>query len=378
MRLLQCVVLLQFVAVGSFGQSAQPSKQSGSFDQPEALVRSLYTEVVVRHSHDIPADAEMKIFAPYLSQGLLHKIDLAKACSADWDRQNPEPHWKVEMAFSHGLLSGESAETEARSFHIERIQFEKDGSAHVYVSLKGDKPSTSSRNRRVTVNVVSENGRYVVDDVVYINDAIYDNLKMKPTDRRLSEYFSAGCNGSHWGGYSLPNQPEAFVQSLYQHVVARRPVGIPWGTDWKIFAPYLSRTLLHRIDLAGACGEDWYRQNPDPNLKPEYGWLELGFFSNGDDEDELRNFQIDRMESEKNGSMHVYVRLTWGWAPEKPWISHVAVVLVQENGRWVVDDVIYLKDETQDVEGQLSESLSYGCDGPHWVGDKRNDPKQQR
>jgi hypothetical protein len=274
------------------------------------------------------------------------------------------------MAFSHGLFSGESTETEARSFQIERVQFEKDGSAHVYVSLNGGKPPESSWSRRVTVEVLSENGHSVVDDVIYINDAIYDNLEMKPADRRLSEYFSAGCNGPHWGGYGLPNQPEAFVQSLYQHVVARRPVGIPWGMDWKIFAPYLSRTLLHRIDLAGACGEDWYRQNSDPNLKPEYGWLELGFFSNGDDEDELRNFQIERMESLKDGSKHVNVQLTWGWPPEKPWISHVAAVLVQENGRWVVDDVIYLKNEQDksDVDYRLSGSLSYGCDGPRWVG----------
>lgn len=334
MSFLRYVVLFQVTAVVALGQSAQPIEQPGPFSQPEALVKSLYTQVVARHPHDIPVGTEMEIFAPYLSQGLLHKIELAKDCSADWDRQNPEPHWKVEMAFSHRLFSSESAETEARSFQIERIQFEKDGSAHVNVSLTGDKPHENSWSRRVTVVVLRENGHSVVDDVIYINDAIYDNLKMKLADRRLSEYFSAGCNGSHWGGYSLPDQPEAFVQSLYQHVVARRPVGIPWGTDWKVFAPYLSRTLLHRIDLASACGEDWYRQNPDPNLKPEYGWLELGFFSNGDDEDELRNFQIERMESLKEGSKHVNVSLTWGWPPEKPWISHVAVVLVQEKVAW--------------------------------------------
>ena len=95
MNLLQCVVLLQVAAVMALGQSAQPSKLPSPFTQPEALVRSLYTEVVARHPHDIPADAEMKIFAPYLSQGLLHKIDLAKTCSADWDRQNPEPRLKA-------------------------------------------------------------------------------------------------------------------------------------------------------------------------------------------------------------------------------------------------------------------------------------------
>ena len=42
----------------------------------------------------------------------------------------------------------------------------------------------------------------------------------------------------------------------------------------KIFAPYLSKTLLHRIDLAHACSRDWNRQHPDPNVKPEVAWFE--------------------------------------------------------------------------------------------------------
>jgi len=54
--------------------------------------------------------------------------------------------------------------------------------------------------------------------------------------------------------------------------------------------------------------------------------------------------------------------------------------LIQENGRIVVDDVTYLKDNDMDVEYRLSKALSEGCDGPHWVGYDyhQNDQKPQQ
>lgn len=167
---------------------------------------------------------------------------------------------------------------------------------------------------------------------------------------------------------TLPNQPEALVRSLYIEVVAHHPIGIPRGADMKIFAPYLSKALLHRIDTAVACAADYDRQYPDPNLKPPFAWLEAGLFSGDDEQAEPRNFQIERTQSEDDGSFRVYVRLTWGAPPEKPLIWRVAAVLTQEDGHFVLDDVIYLKDENRGVEGRLSGYLSAGCDGPHWVG----------
>jgi hypothetical protein len=378
MSLLRCAILLQFAATLALGQPAHQSNPPSLPNQPEALVRSLYAEVVARHPHDIPAGADTTIFAPYLSKALLHRIDLAKACSVDWDRQNPELH----PTSAYGLFSGEGDDPQV--FQIERTQPEKDGAFRVFVKLTAEKPPERSWTWHVAAVVMRENGHYVVDDVVYINDSVYDNVESKPADRRLSEYLSAGCNGPHWSGYSLPNQPEALTRSLYQQVVARRPVGIPWGADWKTLAPYLSKTLLHRIDLALDCGGDWDRQDQirmlmkDQSIeKPPLGWLELGLFSGGDDEDALRAFQIEKIEPEKDGSFRVYVTLTWGWPPEKPWISRVAPILAQENGRLVVDDVTYLKDEKDkfSADYRLSQALSEGCDGPHWVGDRRNEKK---
>jgi hypothetical protein len=385
MKILRYIVLFEMAVSLALGQSAAQSKPPGPPNQSEALVRSLYTEVVSRHPHDIPEGADMEIFAPYLSKDLLHRIDLARACSADWDGQNPEPHLKAEMASSYGLFSGEGAQAEPRSFQIEKTESEKDGSLRVYVNLTGGKSSSGPGNWRVAVVLLLENGHSVIDDVIYINDNTYDKIEEKPPDERLSEYLSAGCNGPHWAGSNMPGQPEALVHSLYQQAVTRTPGGIPRGTDWKIFAPYMSKTLLHRIDLFLACADDWARQDqkrmlvdPIPEKAP-FGVYESGIFSGDDERTEPRTFHLERTESEKDGSVRVYVRLTLG----KPhtgswWAWNVAPILIRENERLVVDDVIYLKDEKDKggVDYRLSQALSAVCDGPHWVGNQRNDQKQ--
>jgi hypothetical protein len=100
-------------------------------------------------------------------------------------------------------------------------------------------------------------------------------------------------------------------------------------------------------------------------LKPPF--LEDGLFTGANERAEPRSFEIERTESEKDGSFQVVVRLTWEEPPDKE-IWRVAVVVVQENGRLVVDNVIFLKDKDLAVEYRLSESLTHGCKGSHWVG----------
>lgn len=330
--------------------------------QPVEIVQSLYKQVVAQHPHGVPEGTDWQIFAPYLSKGLRHRIDLARACAADWDRQSPDAA-KAVSAF--GLFSGD--EPAPQSFQIEKTESEKDGSLRVSLSLTRETPPQRPWTWPVAAVVIREDHHFVIDDVIYVDDHIYD----RETDRRhqrLSGYLSAGCDGPHWNAHTLPNQPEAFVRSLYGQVVARRPVGVPGGEDWKVFAPYLSRALLHRIGLALDCGADWDRQFPDPNLKPEIGWLELGLFSGGDDELELRAFQVEKAQSEKDGSSRVYVRLTWGYPSERPWTTGVAATVVRENDHVVIDEVTYLKDKPEDTESRLSDALSFGCDGARWVG----------
>ena len=168
---------------------------------------------------------------------------------------------------------------------------------------------------------------------------------------------------------SLTSRSEVLVSNLYKRVVTLRPVGIPSGADMKALAPYLSKALRHRFDLNNACLVDWRKQNPDPSLKPPVGLIENGVFSGANEEAEPRAFHIERTESEKDGSSRVYVRLTVGDPPNKPLVWYVAAVVVREDGRPVVDDVLYLKGENGEVESRLSKDLSSGCDGPRWVGE---------
>ena len=74
------------------------------------------------------------------------------------------------------------------------------------------------------------------------------------------------------------------------------------------------------------------------------------------------------------------VKLTHDERGESPATWHVAAILVREDGHFVVDDVIYLRDRPQDIDVRLSEYLSQGCDGARWVGcgEQRHGLKQQR
>ncbi len=86
MNLLRCIIVLELATALGLGQAGQPSQPSGLSKQPETLVRNLYKEVVARHPRGIPEGADMKIFAPYLSKALQHRIDVAGACYDDWIR----------------------------------------------------------------------------------------------------------------------------------------------------------------------------------------------------------------------------------------------------------------------------------------------------
>ncbi len=168
-----------------------------------------------------------------------------------------------------------------------------------------------------------------------------------------------------------PNEPEVLVRSLYHEVIARHPVGIPHGADMKIFAPYLSKSLLNKIDLAHACSRDWIRQNQGRILKAPFAWGEAGLFSGGDEKASPGNFKIESTQAEKDGSFRVNVTLMWR-PSDGPGTWRVAAIVVREGSHFVVDDVIYLRDGNSSPQApagwRLSELLSQGCDGPHWVG----------
>jgi hypothetical protein len=134
MGFLRSIVLLEFAAVLAFGQAAPEIKPASLPNQPGELVRSLYAQAVARHPHDIPAGADWEMFSPYFSKALLQRIDLAKTCSADWDRQNPYPPLKAAMASGYNLFSGDRGGDPA-AFDVEKTESEKNGSFRVTVSL---------------------------------------------------------------------------------------------------------------------------------------------------------------------------------------------------------------------------------------------------
>jgi hypothetical protein len=164
------------------------------------------------------------------------------------------------------------------------------------------------------------------------------------------------------------SQVEIPVRRLYQQLVSH-PIGaIPPPAEMKSISPYLSSALLHRISLTRACSNDWFRAHPQRDVKPPFAWGEFGLFSGSDDRSAPDLFQIEGMEAEKDGSFRVRVKLTEGRSPEKPWTWQVADILTREGGRYVIDDVIFLRDKDVDTETRLSEILTKGCNGPHWVG----------
>jgi len=169
----------------------------------------------------------------------------------------------------------------------------------------------------------------------------------------------------------VTSQPAAAVQSLYRQVIARHPLGIPSGENWKVFAPYLSKDLIRRITVARSCQNDWVRQNQGKLIKEPFAWGETGFFSGAEELSEPSSFQVQKTEANHDGSFRVYVKLTESPPSHKAWSWDVAVRVKIEKGRPVIDDVIYLKGDDVPTEYRLSEILREGCNGSHWIGDNK-------
>jgi len=178
-------------------------------------------------------------------------------------------------------------------------------------------------------------------------------------------------------------KPDAVVRELYREVVALHPIGLPWGRNKDAFRPLLSKDLAGRFDTAWACESDYYRTHKDPSLKPEIEWLEFGVFSGGNEEASPATAAVERVEREGDGSFRAYVRLTYKDTyatysdhhidPRNSFNWRVAVIVIPERSRFLVNDVLFFKDEpkdTKEVDFTLSHLLTMGCDGARWVGYK--------
>ncbi len=173
----------------------------------------------------------------------------------------------------------------------------------------------------------------------------------------------------------VPGEPATVVRSLYQVVVARHPIGLPWGADREAIAPYLSRALIRRLDTTLACQDDYLRQHQNPNEKPQFDWFELGLFSGGNERGSPGGFHVESVVPEKDGSFRVHVRLKYSEPDSMPY-WYVDVIVTRKNKDFLVDDVVFPKDDWDD-ESRLSQTLTLGCDGSRWVGyvEERNESK---
>jgi hypothetical protein len=179
----------------------------------------------------------------------------------------------------------------------------------------------------------------------------------------------------------VEQSPDSVVRELYQQVVARRPLGIPKGEDKAAIWPHLSKGLIHRLDTAQACEDSYFQQHTGENGKPGFDWLEINLFSGGGNEQAIPSSAVvERTAAQKNGSLRVYVRLrykesfeTYGRPPNPANTFHwrVAASMISEDGKFVVDDVLFLKDDSTKIASRLTDSFT-GCDGSRWVGVAQN------
>ena len=60
----------------------------------------------------------------------------------------------------------------------------------------------------------------------------------------------------------LPIQAEIPVRGLYRRLVSQQIEGFPTPKRMKVLSLYLSNSLIHRINQARACHDDWFRLHP--------------------------------------------------------------------------------------------------------------------
>ena len=163
------------------------------------------------------------------------------------------------------------------------------------------------------------------------------------------------------------NRPEATVRSVYREVQLHAPSGLPGKDDMRVFAPYLSESLRRKIGQAEACGKDWNRQNGGQLEKAPFAWSEFGIFSGANERTSPATFQIESIHKTRDGSFQVVVGFTYR-PGDGPGSWHVTDRVIQEGGRFVLDDVFFPKDDSGE-DATLTGILSEGCEGAHWIGE---------
>jgi hypothetical protein len=194
------------------GSAERLSELPTLLDQPAVTggVQKLYEEIVAHHPVGIPAGAEMAKLRPFLSKRLAEQLQTAQACEEDYFRQHstkdgaPKPAW-----MKGGVFTGDSQRVSPIQAVPERKERQQDGSFLVYVSLVHLYTGHGShyfhfaghkaQGWEVVATVVSESGRFAIDDV-----RIFDSENTSGSSHLLSDAFF-GCEGPHWTGLVAAN-----------------------------------------------------------------------------------------------------------------------------------------------------------------------------
>ncbi|HEV7241855.1 MAG TPA: DUF3828 domain-containing protein [Thermoanaerobaculia bacterium] len=143
--------------------------------------------------------------------------------------------------------------------------------------------------------------------------------------------------------------PRAAVHTFYTSYLKVRPAGLPEGADLERMKPLLSRRL-HGLIVDALQYRDAYIAGHAADEKPP--------FVDGDHFTSLfegpKSFEVARAVAEPNGSWKVHVRFSRDSAR---WED--AVLVIKEDGRYVIDDVLFSGAGEFNPSGRLSEQLTW-------------------
>jgi hypothetical protein len=201
---LVCIILLPLATCSARSTAQEP--------QPADVVQKLYHEVVTRHPLGVPTGAARTAIWPLLSKRLIKAFETRNACDRDWDRQHPNANvppfiLKHPGFYEDGLFSGSDEMGYLDGASVGRTIMQRDGSYLVYVNVwsyfdsgLAELRTSKKYHWQVGTRVVSEDGRFFVDDIRFFKNAQFNQSSIW-----MSKMITAGCNGPH----SISDPPSA-------------------------------------------------------------------------------------------------------------------------------------------------------------------------
>jgi hypothetical protein len=143
--------------------------------------------------------------------------------------------------------------------------------------------------------------------------------------------------------------PRTAVNAFYSTYLEVHPAGLPEGEDLERLEPLLSKRL-HGLIVDALQYRDAYIASHSADEKPPF--VDCDHFTSLFEGP--KSFEVGRAVAEPNGSWNVRVRFT---NASVRWED--AVVVVQEDGRYVIDDVVFSGAGEFNPSGRLSERLTW-------------------